>query len=68
MDGFIIANSKWSDEQALAAACHTFGRTMQEAWIRHVGNTGGRDRQAIIHAWAQRGYVPRPCTLSTAKQ
>ena len=64
MDGYIIANSGWADDIALASCSHTFGRTMQEAWMRHIGGEGRKDSVDVINRWAQKGWCPRPCKLT----
>lgn len=66
MDGYIIANSGWSDNVALFNGCHTFGKTMQEAWLRHIGGPR-EDSSVIINRWAQKGYCPRPCRLEISE-
>jgi hypothetical protein len=67
MDGYIIANSGLSDDEALAVSYHTFGRTMQEAWLRHIGREYREDSATIINRWAQKGWCPRECTLEATR-
>lgn len=66
IEGYIIAQVNWTDEQALAMSYFSFGRSKTDAWYRYVGDTGGKDRTTIINRWAQKGYLPRQCVLSTS--
>lgn len=62
LDGFIILGPGFPIEMG----CHTFGRTMTEAWERHIGPRGSRDvgeRETLRSRWAQKGWRPVPARL-----
>ena len=63
MKGYIIARYADDDHVALATGYPSFGRTKHEAWLNHIGNTG-LDAVIAINRWTQKGYSPRPVTLS----
>lgn len=67
MDGYIIANKDWTDSLALDLAHHTFGATMIDAWMRHIGGSKDRaDAATIINRWAQKGWCARPCKITVS--
>ena len=45
---------------------HTFGRTMSEAWIRHIGYRAFSPGElaTLKGRWVEKGYRPVPTTLA----
>ena len=61
LNGFIICGPGFPVETGY----HTFGRTMAEAWERHIG-THGRDIgevETLRSRWAQKGWRPIPAQM-----
>jgi len=56
--GFVILGP----DNHLDIACHTFGRTMREAWLRHCGAPRPVD-PIKINRWRQRGWRPVAVTM-----
>ncbi|ESR26934.1 hypothetical protein [Lutibaculum baratangense] len=65
--GYVIC----SPSTPLSACTHTFGRTMREAWSRHIGNNGLEpwlDQATIIEQKTQEGWRPMPASLTITSQ
>lgn len=71
MEAYIIAQREWDDETALSMGLQTVGRTMQEAWSRHIQDPGKYSighRATLIQRWSDKGYGPRKVRIETIKK
>lgn len=63
VEGFIILGPGHPAE----LCCRSFGRTMTEAWERHIGNPNGPrtvgERETLRSRWAQKGWRPVPARM-----
>ena len=68
MEAYIIAQRDWDDETALAMGLQTVGRSVSEAWSRHLQDPDKYSkwhRSTLIQRWSDKGYGPRKVRVET---
>lgn len=69
MEAYIIARRDLDDETALEMGLKTVGKSISEAWSRHIHNPQDPEkcskwhRSTLIQRWSDKGYGPRKISI-----